>query len=187
MDSNTFLDGLLRDAVASKDVVARYRRELGDVALTWKPVADVWSIAEIVQHLATTTDAYRTGLEATLARARLRPPTARRPFKARPFAAWFIRMAGPTSERRVKAPKRFLPQVSDTGPQVLDGFVNQQDELVQFIRRAGDVDLNRPRFGSPVTPLLRFSLGEALLLTVRHQERHLQQAERLRAHASFPA
>ena len=186
MDSATFLAGLHADAIAAREVVGGYRRDLRDEAITWKPAPDVWSMAEIVQHLTTTTTEYRDGLETTLARARQRPLNRRAPFKARPFAAWFVRMAGPTSERKVKAPKRFQPQASEGGPHVLDLFLEQQEEVLQWIRSAGDADLNRPRFGSPVTPLLRFSLGEALLLMVRHQQRHLQQAERLRNHASFP-
>lgn len=185
MESTVFLEGLQGDIAASRAQVESYRQTLTDAQLSWKPAPDVWSITEILQHLVTTTTLYRRGMDATLAKALERPSGRRASFKARRFAAWFVRMAGPTSEKKLKAPKRFQPNASDVGRETLDAFAVQQDELDSLLRQSADADLNKPRMGSPITPLLRFSLGEALLLIVRHQQRHLQQAERLQAHPAF--
>jgi hypothetical protein len=48
------------------------------------------------------------------------------------------------------------------------------------------VDLNRIKVRSPITPLVRFNLGDALTLQVVHAQRHLAQARRVREHAEFP-
>ena len=185
MITDTAVDALAADARANAVRVAALRRDLSDAALTWRPDPSTWSVAEITQHLVTTTELYEPRMEALLPKALERAP-GRRPFRPRRFAAWFIKMAGPESEKKLKAPKRFDPSSGDVGAEVLDRFVAQQEGLLELMGRAADADLNRPRLGSPLTPLLRFSLGEAFLLLVRHQQRHLRQAERLLQHDAFP-
>ena len=54
---------------------------------------------------------------------------------------------------------------------------DQLRELIELIEAARGKNLNRPRFGSPITALLRFSIGEGLELMVRHQQRHLLQIQ----------
>ncbi len=51
----------------------------------------------------------------------------------------------------------------------------------ELITIAARHDVNRVRFTNPFLPLLRFRVGAGLLILVRHQDRHLQQAERVRA------
>ncbi|MHC4470269.1 MAG: DinB family protein [Planctomycetota bacterium] len=184
MSDSEFLDGLLRDLDGIDEEVRRLGRECAPDKLTWKPAPGAWSIAICFEHLLVTGDRYQGRIEAALERAKARPAAKRKPFRPRRFAGWFIRMAGPDVEKKVRAPRVFAPDRSRAGPETLDRFLEGQEELRRLIRDAGDADLNRPRFASPVTPLLRFSVGEALLLVVRHQQRHLGQA--LGLHAGAP-
>jgi hypothetical protein len=48
------------------------------------------------------------------------------------------------------------------------------------VERAADCDVNRIRFRNPFVPLIRFTLGTGLEILVRHERRHLEQAERQR-------
>ena len=69
---------------------------------------------------------------------------------------------------------------------MLDRFDAHQDILADLIRRADEVNLNATRFTSPITRLVRLSIGEALTRLVIHQRRPLQQALRLPTNADFP-
>ena len=52
--------------------------------------------------------------------------------------------------------------------------------------RSDGLPLNGPKFASPVTRLVRITLGEVLSLMVSHTERHVGQALRTRDAPGFP-
>ena len=88
--------------------------------------------------------------------------------------------------RKVPAPKVFRPSTSAiTDP--LSNFLNQQKDFSSFVRQAEGVDYNKVRLRSPVTPLMRYSLADAFVVTVVHGQRHLGQARRVRETPGFPA
>jgi hypothetical protein len=70
---------------------------------------------------------------------------------------------------------------------VLDRFLACQALLLAAIEGADGLDLNRVRVTTPISRVLRISLGEALALATGHTRRHLDQARRVRAHPRFPA
>ncbi len=67
-----------------------------------------------------------------------------------------------------------------------DHFFKGTDTLMNLLREADDVNLSKVRFGSPITPLLRFNIGEAFWLLVAHENRHLLQIQRICAHTNYP-
>lgn len=60
-------------------------------------------------------------------------------------------------------------------------------ELAALLERAAGADIVRARLASPVMPLLKLNVGEALELQVVHIARHLAQARRVREDAAFPS
>jgi len=54
------------------------------------------------------------------------------------------------------------------------------------VRESEGVDYNRARLRSPVTPLMRYSLADAFVVTIVHGYRHLAQANRAKAMPNFP-
>jgi hypothetical protein len=154
-------------------------RPLGAVALGWKPAPDAWSAAQILEHVVRTADPYLERIRKAIERSRARGVGESPPLRPRFLARLFLRLVGPDSRRRLPAPKPFRPVVHEASPQILDRFLESQLELEELITSAEGCDLNRPRFASPITPLVRFSAGEALTILVRHAERHAQQIERV--------
>ncbi len=145
--------------------------------LVARPKPGGWGIAHCLEHLATTVELYRPGLEAAIHRGEERPPMDPPEYRPGRFARWFIRMAGPESSRPLKAPKKFQPQ-ENASPDAGARFAVAQKNAIALLERADGIDINRWKLASPVTRLLRFRVGEALELLVRHNERHLAQAER---------
>jgi hypothetical protein len=76
----------------------------------------------------------------------------------------------------------------DPGPpaEVLAEFAKLQGELVRLLRRAHGLDLARVKVPSPVTSLLRLSLGQWFHFLAAHERRHLWQAEQITSEERFP-
>jgi hypothetical protein len=62
---------------------------------------------------------------------------------------------------------------------VVDRFCDQQRGLKDAIKPLAFLDLDRTIITSPVARPVTYSLRHALLIVVRHEERHLNQAVRV--------
>jgi len=67
---------------------------------------------------------------------------------------------------------------------VLEEFLARQEDVGRLIAEAGTMDWRRVRMSSPVVPLLRMNLGDALTILVVHAERHAGQIERVKTKTS---
>lgn len=166
---------------------ARATRELTDSLeaeqLVWRPDPDRWGIADCFEHLVVADGRYLPGLRSAFDAAP--PPPEHATYAPGLFARWFIRTVGPDGKLRLPAPGRFRPPPAR--PDAPRRFLEQQRRIARFVAEARRVDLQGARLRSPVTPLLRFTIGEALTLIVAHEERHLNQAGAVRRHPRFPS
>jgi len=171
-----------RNAEEARSVVSG----LSDAQLNWKPAPDKWSIAQCLEHLTAASSGFNPYFVEALARGRERfgaasPPTYQPSFLGR----WLIKHVEPESPRKLRAPKIFKPSASNV-QNALDSFLEQQKAFLKFVRATDGIDYNRTRLRSPVTPLVRYSLADAYVITVSHEQRHLQQARRVRETPGFP-
>lgn len=183
--SAEYLDSLYDDARAIAERV-RGLAALTPQQLAWKPNPETWSVAECLEHLRVTSHLYFSPLRRCLSAS----PRAAEGEGYRPtlVGRMFLTALEPRpNTRRLSAPRAFRPTLATVGPGIVERFEAQQGQLCDIIRSAGARDLNRLRFGSPVSKLVRISPGDALTILIRHQQRHLGQIERLLAHPAFPA
>jgi hypothetical protein len=174
----------LRDAYATADEVQALFGTLTEAQLTWKPAPDAWSIAECVEHLIVMGRLYYPRIAGAIERADTvtgMPPPHRPTLMGRLFH-WLVRPGG----LKVKTFGLFKPKPMAVDAGTGDRFLRQQDELLDLIRRASDVDLNSARFSSPLSRLIRFNVGDGLGVMVAHQQRHLRQAHGVRQRPDFP-
>jgi uncharacterized damage-inducible protein DinB len=175
---------LLADAEATRTETECLRDTLTSAQLTWHPEPGVWSVADCFEHLRKIDKAYCRELPEALSRAEPGDP----PYRPGLFARWFIRLVSPESSFKVKTPKatRPKPAAEAAGSEALDRFLAQQAEVIDLIQRADGKDINTGKLPSPLASILKFSVGEALTMLVRHEQRHLGQAQRLTERADFP-
>ena len=161
---------------------------LTDEQFNWRPEPGRWSIAECLDHLNTTGSKLLPGMDAAIERARERERTGSGPFRYGWLSRWFIRANAPlpADGKGMKTPKLYKPTADQLVGRVLPAFVELQDQLIERLRAANGLDLARVKVASPVTKLLRISLGAWFAATAAHQERHLEQARRVREHPGFP-
>ena len=73
---------------------------------------------------------------------------------------------------------RFVPAPAHDVPAMLREFAGLQAELLDCVREAEGLPIDRVTVTSPFDSRISYNLYAALTLVARHQHRHLQQAER---------
>ncbi len=187
LESSDFLQTIADEAqkvdTAAKDLVAG----LTDEQLNWKPAPNAWSIAQCLEHLAVTNEKCDQGLARAIARGRDKQPASGAvAYRPTILGDWLIKQLLPAATRKMPAPRIFRPSESTAIDGALERFLEQQEKFLGFVSEARGINYNITRLRSPVTPFMRYSLADALVMTVVHGQRHLAQARRVREAAGFP-
>lgn len=184
------LEPELAHAISQVDEISGVARRLvdglHDAQLSWRPAADRWSIADCLSHLETTTSSYLPSIDRALERGRAAAATGRGPFRHGFLGNWLVRTFEPPARVRLRSPRVFRPPPTADPRTVLATFLQSQDALTRRIRGADGLHLARVKVVSPVTPLLKLSVGQCFRLLAAHQRRHLWQAQRVRDAVGFP-
>lgn len=173
----------LRDVMRQFEELRRTASRITDgltpEQLEWKSAPNAWSIAECLSHLNVTADQYYPAIDRSMRDARERGLVGEGPFRYGFLVNQFIRMMEPPARRRMKAPQVFRPRARGLAAEVPNFFVHQ-DAIEKRIREANGLDLARAKLTSPVSRLLRMSLGQCFRLLAAHERRHLWQAGNVR-------
>jgi len=187
LEAPDFLQAVMTEGQKNSETARAIAANLDEAQLNWKPAADRWSIAQCLEHLSVATKGFEQYFDAVLAKGRGRVAATDTPsYKPSLMGGWLAKQVSPEGARKLSAPKIFRPAESSNIQGALELFLNGQDQFLDFVRQAAGIDYNKTRLRSPVTPLVRYSLGDAFVITVLHGQRHLQQARRVREMAEFP-
>ncbi|HYW73735.1 MAG TPA: DinB family protein [Pyrinomonadaceae bacterium] len=185
LDSANFLETITATAEQNSADARTVTAGLSEAQLNWKPSAEQWSVAQCLDHLAVATREFDNYFVAALARGGNRvqhPP----PYRPTILGGWLARHVAPEAPGKLRAPKIFKPAASSAIENSLETFLAEQEKFIDFVRRCEGVEYNKTRIRSPVTPLVRYSLADAFVITVLHAQRHLAQARRVRESLQFP-
>jgi hypothetical protein len=185
LDSANLLETIIVTAEQNSADAQTITAGLTEAQLNWKPSADQWSIAQCLEHLAVATRGFDKYFVAALEQSRIKTQSAPR-YKPTMMGGWLARHVAPEAPRKLRAPKIFKPANASTIENSLGMFLTEQTKFVDFVRQAKGIDYNKSRIRSPVTPLVRYSLADAFVITVLHAQRHLAQARRVREEPNFP-
>ena len=168
------------------DEAKRLVTGLTEAQLNWKPAPDSWSIAQCLEHLTLADEKFGPYLTNAIAQGReKRPVSGTVAYRPTMLGGWLIKQLLPEATKKVPAPKIFRPESSAIDG-ALERFLQQQEVFLRFVNDARGIDYNKTRLRSPVTPLMRYSLADAFVITVVHGQRHLAQARRVREMPAFP-
>lgn len=188
LESHNFLQTVIDEADKNSLGARQLAAGLSYNQLSWTSSPDRWSIAQCLDHLAVTSRQFNTYFTAAIKQGREKwPVTSDVAYKPSWVGGWLIKQVVPESARKVPAPKVFRPSQSPAIEGALEKYLDQQREFLGFVCEAKGIDYNKVRLRSPVTPLMRYSLADAFVVTVVHGWRHLAQAKRVRDTAGFPA
>jgi hypothetical protein len=158
---------------------------LPEAALNFKARPESWSVLECLEHLNRYARYYLPVFTRALAQ----------PDRPDPAAAIRYSWLGRKSldivrpGKQHKTVKHMNPAGSQLSRAVLTEFLAHQAALLTLLETAATADLNRKAVPVEFFRLLKLRTGEALEFVVRHEQRHLQQAQRaaLVAQAAAPA
>jgi hypothetical protein len=141
-----------------------------------------WSVAECVDHLNRTSEAYLPQLRRVIREAggaRTLAALERR-FRRDPVG-WLLSVTMPPPVRfiRMKTAAPFVPSGHPPPPELVARFRELQEEQVGCLEEADGLPLHRLRIVSPFDPRVRYNLYSCFVILPRHQHRHLWQAERV--------
>ncbi len=160
---------------------------LSEAQVNWRPTAAHWSIAECLDHLTVTNRELMERTEAAMNDARARGLTGRGPFRYGIIGNMIVRSMEPPAKMKFKAPTIFKPRPDQSLEAVARDFFAMQDELLRLIVGANGINLARVKVTSPVTKLIKLSLGQTFGLIATHNRRHLWQAREVKNNETFPA
>lgn len=159
---------------------------LSDADFNWTPQPGRWSIAECIDHLNTTGRQFLPVLDRMIEEGRARKLFAKGPFKHGFLGNWVVRSSEPPPKIKFKAPKLFRSTPAQALAEVGPAFMELQEQLLKRIEEANGLNLSRIKAPSPVTKLLKISLGQWLAMILAHERRHLWQAWQVKNDARFP-
>lgn len=141
-----------------------------------KPSLKSWSAAECIDHLNVYASAYlaNTKVLETLAKDIDRDKN----YSPRFLPSKFIKAVGPDAKLKLKSINVSSSYSSEIDKKIIEQFISYQKKFLEVLSQISFDDLKKIKVVSPFARLLKFQLGEMLLLTLHHQQRHLNQAER---------
>jgi hypothetical protein len=154
---------------------------LTEAQFNWRPAPDQWSIEECLSHLTMVGHAEVRAVEAAVDDAKAKGITGTAPFEFPIWERFILRETEPPVRHGMSAPKRFMPQHQQPITGILPTFLHVQRNFMIQIERADGLDLRRVKVPTPISKLLKLSLGATLAQAAAHERRHMAQAQRVRA------
>lgn len=135
-----------------------------------------WSVAQCLDHLNGYGDFYLPEIKKGLAKVL----SSKEDFKSSWLGGYFTKMMEPeTGKKKMKAFKNHIPHRELNSYAVVAEFIQQQEELLNLLSQARKSDLNRIKIPISISKWVKLKLGDVFQFLIAHNERHLQQANRV--------
>ena len=143
-----------------------------------KPSAESWSANECLQHLNSYGRYYLPAIEKAIENSL---PPASPLFHSGFLGHYFTTLMMPADNRKsrkMKSPKEHAPTTIPESHMVISEFIDQQEKLLQLLKAAATVDINRAKVPVSISKWIRLKLGDTFNFFVAHEHRHFLQAQK---------
>ena len=187
--ANAHLADIRQRALNNRALAESLVADMSVEQLGWSPTPKSWSPVEVLEHLNSAAEKYHALIHNAIAGSRGRGLRDDGEWRTGWLQRWFVNQIEPKPKMRpLPAPGSFVPAPGrpvDTRSR--DRFFELGESLQDLLGEAEGVSISKVRLGSPITPVLRFNIGEAVWLLVAHEHRHLLQIQRVCAHPQYPS
>jgi hypothetical protein len=173
------LASIVRELADARERAHRIADRLEPASWIRRPHKGGWSVAECLQHLNLSSEAFLGRLQQAIAGARAEGLDSQGPFRLDFFGWLLCRLLEPPYRMRVKTGAPFVPGAIAPADEVLGAFDRWQDALVDCVRSADGLAIDRVRVTSPFSARVKYSVYSSFRLVPVHQRRHLWQAEQV--------
>jgi len=159
-------------------------------AAAWRPAPGSWSVAECLDHLAVSAEAYFERMDTAIRHARESGWTGSAPYgRGTFFGRLLLSMLDPDrpKPRKLPAPGVFLPstEMPDFGA-VCERLRSAHRRVRELMAAADGLALGRIKLASPAARWFRLTVAQVFEIFPVHELRHLAQAERVTSAPGFP-
>ena len=158
---------------------------LTELQINWKPSEERWNVGECIEHLVITQNLYNSKIKE------LQPlfetsDKGEFKFKHTFSGRMILKYVDPDSDTRSKTFKVFKPASKKINTSIFGSFCEEVEMMISFAEYMHGIDLTKLKISSPITKLLKMNVGDALLINLYHNRRHLNQAEKILNNTNFP-
>ena len=174
---NHQLEDMIAEAERQRDEVSALLAEIDDERFSRRPEPHRWSPGEQIAHVPLTDRPYLERIARALSDARQAGRTSNGPFKGQMIGSWFARLMEPPPKRRMRTPNKLEPAADLERAEVRADFVACREELIEQLRAADGVDIDRARMRSPFLAVLKMPVFCAFEVLLAHGRRHIWLAK----------
>jgi len=184
-NSDELLQKFLSEAPLLIETATRQFSGLSENQINWKPSEEKWSIGECIDHLVVTHKLYNSKVNE------LQPlfedcGEGSFKFKHTFSGRMILKYVDPNSTTKAKTFKVFKPSMRQINTNIIRSFCEEVETMISFAEKLHGADLTKLKISSPATKLLKMNVGDALLINLYHDKRHLNQAKKIMMEAKFP-
>ena len=175
METRTeLLDRLENELDRQINVVVKQFQNLSDDQLNKPGPNRGWSIAQNLEHLNMYFAYYNPAISNALAKAK--EDLSAEQFKSGWLGSYFSNSMDYRNKKKIKAFKDYIPEEKLNSAEVIQTFIQNEEELLQLLRKAKRYNLTKIRIAISLTKWITMRLGDVFQFVILHNERHLEQA-----------
>lgn len=185
LSSHQIIQACIKATQANIETAKKSFSHLSDIQFNWKSHPDSWSVGECLSHLLNSNGLYLIKIENILNSL---PTGSKKDFSYKQsfMGKLIVKGVDPSNVKKTKTFKVFFPSSSDIQKNIIDKYVSSSMKLIELCDNMTHLDLKKINLSSPVNKLIRLNLGDPLMIIPKHDERHLNQAERVMNLKDFP-
>jgi DinB superfamily len=178
--SGAELEPYIRQIETIQNQARELAHGLNEAQFNWRPAPDQWSIEECLSHLTMVGQWEVQAIEQAIKQGRARGLTGSGPFEYGGLDRLIVDLTRPPVRMRLPAPRRFVPLHGQPVTAILPTFLHVQSQFLLQMERAEGLDLRRVKVATPISRFLKLSLGMMFAQAAAHEQRHMEQAWRVR-------
>lgn len=149
--------------------------KLDQAGLNWKPNPSIWSVGQVIDHIIVVNTSMFPTFDALLDGFYKPSLFTKVPGLARFFGGFILKSQDPANRKKSKTLPLWKPTTSAIDAGIVSRFTEHQEDLKR--RYEALQGARNPIISSPAASFVVYPLNDAKELLVRHEERHLLQAQ----------
>jgi hypothetical protein len=139
-----------------------------------RPNPETWSALQCIDHLNQYGNYYIPQMETAMQNSDVKPNFY---FGPGFIGNMFAKAMHPTlGANKMQAPADKVPSSSDLNKNIINTFIEQQKSYLEVLKTAEGKNLNKVKIKVTISKWVKLKLGDALRVTIFHNERHIRQA-----------